>query len=143
MKEERIKGEGVQKERKEKEKGSGDERSKKKSKIGGKKIKNKGPKNLNVGEGRKNQKKGFHQMASKFAHISQICLAPFDGNPSITTISNCHHWMANKMDLIHAINFHYRPLDGNQKGRIMTNPLVSVPHKDGRLQKNMVAIQPS
>ncbi len=54
-----------------------------------------------VGEEKENKKMRFHQMTTKSTHISWICLALLDGDPSITTKFDYHCWMANKMDSIH------------------------------------------
>jgi hypothetical protein len=68
---------------------------------GGKKPKNK-KKNRNGGEGRKKQKKGFHQMVAKFACAYGIFWArQMAIEMDIVATRFSHHcWMTTKMDLV-------------------------------------------
>jgi hypothetical protein len=107
-----------------KQKGSGDERNKKINKMGGgggdQKTKKKNP---NGGERKKNQKKGFHEMAIEFNSLGQIHLTPSDGNQNGF---GCHQIQLPPLDDEHGFSRHHQIWsqlsNGDLKRGNMTNP---------------------
>ncbi len=80
MKEERIKVSGVEEKKKQNKKGVGIKEARK-AKQGGQKTKKKGGKNPNGREGRKKQKKDFHQMQlNSLALVTFPCPYSQSGN---------------------------------------------------------------
>jgi len=92
--------------------------TRKQAKWGGQKTKEQGKKTQMEGKKKENKKKGFHQMVTKFVCTNWICLAPLNGDPSVATKFNYHHWMANKIDSVFTIKFDCCHWMETKKGRI-------------------------